>query len=309
MGQCQPVLLAGYLAAPRRVATDGTQVYWTNSGDGTAMSCPVSGCGTPNLLGTASNFVGPIKVAGNSVYWAGGSGIVTCAGAGCNQNPTPIATNQSLPVDLAVDSANLYWANEAMPGVVPGAVMQCALGGCNGAPLQLGSGSGPVAVASDGRNVYWCSTDTPKMIWRCAVGGCGQSPTAFASRPYSQNSCFATSMAVDPTGANLYWLEQDLMQVRTCPTSAPACAAPAVLVSSGGQSMQQLAVDAANVYWTDKPSGQILFCAVAGCSDTPTLLTNAFGVEGIALDSTSVYFTVSTSSGGKVYRIAKPGHP
>lgn len=52
--------------------------------------------------------------------------------------------------------------------------------------------------------------------------------------------------------------------------------------------------------WTDVYSGTIVSGAIAGCGGVPTTLASA---QGIALDATSVYWTVPNN--GTIMKLAK----
>jgi hypothetical protein len=103
-------------------------------------------------------------------------------------------------------------------------------------------------------------------------------------------------MAVDTT--NVYWSGVMKCAVGGCNQT------PTRISGTGGGF--GLAIDAANVYWTDGgTSGSVYKCALAGCT-TPTALATAQGVPlGIAVDATSVYWTNLT--GGTVMKCAVGG--
>jgi hypothetical protein len=54
---------------PKRIATDGKNVYWTNEGSNTVMKAPVGGGAAPTVI--ASGEVSPYNIAvdDTSVYW------------------------------------------------------------------------------------------------------------------------------------------------------------------------------------------------------------------------------------------------
>ena len=74
--------------------------------------------------------------------------------------PTPLASGQNTPYDIAVDGTSVYWTD---PG--SGTVMKVPLGG--GSPTTLASGlPGPGRIAVDGTSVYWTDGSPPSLIMK-----------------------------------------------------------------------------------------------------------------------------------------------
>jgi hypothetical protein len=60
--------LASDQVYPQGIAVDGTNVYWTNYGDGTVMKVPAGG-GTPTILAAGQSGPNSIAVGATSVCW------------------------------------------------------------------------------------------------------------------------------------------------------------------------------------------------------------------------------------------------
>jgi hypothetical protein len=87
-----------------------------------------------------------------------------------------------------------------------------------------------------------------------------------------------------------------------------ACAA--VLLATG--SPADLAVDPANVYWTDGTNGNVERCPIAGCPDGGEMLFSGFGdaggsVAGIEVQDTRLLFAESALMTGEVYACPTDG--
>lgn len=78
-----PVLVADGLAYPNGLATDLSNVYWTNRGGGTVQSLPLTAKkgDAPKTLATAQLAPGAIVVDDAAVYWVSEGGSTTPSGA------------------------------------------------------------------------------------------------------------------------------------------------------------------------------------------------------------------------------------
>jgi hypothetical protein len=109
---------------------------------------------------------------------------------------------------VALDTNNVYFT-DGNPEI--GMVLACAKSGCGTAPTVLASRLyAPIAVATDGIDVYWTEaggyfaagapvTGTG-LVRKCAVRGCGNAPTNVATGLTSPGA-----IALDD--ANVYWTE------------------------------------------------------------------------------------------------------
>jgi len=76
-------------------------------------------------------------------------------------------------------------------------------------------------------------------------------------------------------------------------TGLPACAdgGQGVVLASGQGSPFWIAIDSANVYWTNLEGGQVMECGIGDCCAHPiTLATNQAYPSGVAVDSGNVYW-------------------
>jgi hypothetical protein len=239
-----PTVLAWVNGGLSGFAVDANNVYWAVATDVVGdqpcsggsciggmfgagiLECAKTGCG--GGLGAkvlASTQLDPENIVsdGTTVYWSTGygtgTGVVQCAAAGCNNNPTLLvwasasAPEYVLPAGMAVDATNLYFQDAY------GTPRKCAKTGCNQTATALttwtASGSLGYGLAIDATSLYWVGgTGTepvnpdmpyPQMLYRCALSGCGSTPTVLWSTPESSPEAefWARGIAVD--GHNVYW--------------------------------------------------------------------------------------------------------
>jgi hypothetical protein len=209
VGGCanQPMSLLTLSEDIAAFAADTQRAYFVTI-DGLIRSCALAGCAdtpgghehelVPTPTTIYSDMSEPFEVAVNSttVFWVDANAILSCPSTGCVGDPTEIGIVKDGVQSLIADDQNVYWVEggTAIGGgkIGPitqwlnGAVRQCAVTGCNGAPTTLATyaswlGSGAMAV--DGTNVYWSAEDQSGQygdIMRCAIGGCA-TPTVVAT--------------------------------------------------------------------------------------------------------------------------------
>jgi hypothetical protein len=255
-GNANAVVLAEAQAAPVALAVDAVNVYWTNLtvgglNTGTVMACAIGGCnGKPTPIATGQWGPTSIAVDATSVYFTnegdkpngGGGTVAKCPIDGCgagNANLVTLASGRTMPSGIALDDANVYWADAWNPGTVS----RVAKGGGAIAPIASGRFY-PRFVAVSGGTVYWVNqgdgSSANATIESCAVSGCA-APATVAS-----GQTFASGLAVD--GTNAYWANANGGTIVKC--ALGGCGASPTTLASGMNSPWSVAVDRGAVYFT-----------------------------------------------------------
>lgn len=101
---------------PTSIATDGTNVFWTDWGKGTVMKAPLDG-GAATALVTGETKPLGIAVDGTHAYWTNCyamNGPAPCAGTirkvpKAGGAPVQLASGQVNPFGIVVDGAHVFW--------------------------------------------------------------------------------------------------------------------------------------------------------------------------------------------------------
>jgi sugar lactone lactonase YvrE len=259
---------------PENLATDGTNVYFTETSLGRVMQISVNG-GALVTLASGQKQPSGIAVAGSSVFWtnqASGtkSGSVVKAPVGGGALVT-LASGQGAPDAIAVGETDVYWTDIGGNN----AVMKVPIAG--GKPSVLAKATNPWVIAVYGSEVYW--TDGDDILSAASSGG---TATTLAT-----GQAFPFDLAVDAT--DLYWTNASgAGAVLKMPKAGGT---PTTLVANSG--MARLAVDAKSVYFTtpgaSSNDGAVVSVPLLG-GTTTTLVTGQSTPEAIVLSATSLFW-------------------
>lgn len=188
-----PTVLADMQRRPVNLVVNNGVIYWTNSSNGTIMSVPASG-GTVVQLAANQGSAVAIAIEANTLYWSSiGLGVIRSLPLIEGGTITTIASDQDA-VALSVLGTTVYWANVELTD--DGSTV-FKLPASNGAPVDLATSSAPVAVVTDGVNVYW-TDETSNTIQKVSVRG-GAAEVIATDQPTP------SEIAID--GANIYWID------------------------------------------------------------------------------------------------------
>ena len=142
------------------IATDGSNVYWTDSGNGGAVrrapnGAPVS---TPSTVAGGQMGADGLALDATSVYWSTNdpvNGAIHSAPKNTtNGSGSLVVTKQASPHGVAVANGFIYWINQANGTPKAASINRVPVTG--GAPAVLASQlSAPQTIAVNGDSVYW----------------------------------------------------------------------------------------------------------------------------------------------------------
>lgn len=272
-----------------KIAVDGANVYWTDSGGGTIRKVPITG-GSVSTLATGSSSPNGITVDSTAVYWSEFTNPGSVKKVPINGGSVTTLANNSNTPGIAVDSTNVYWTeyvftNSGRVNKVPG-------NGGSVASLATGLTS-PWDVAVDGSNAYWVEYFSGGAVKQVPLGG-------GAIITLASGLAEPVAIAIDTT--NVYWIERNgggaagTVNMIAKGTSIPDTTAPTVTIasptsdstyttSSGGIDLAGTASD--NVGVT-----QVTWVNDRGGSGTASGTTN-WNVNGITLQSGTNVLTVT----------------
>ncbi len=254
------MLVIGGQALPHGMASDGTDLFFADEG-----------------AGVNNGTVQRIPVGGGSA--------------------TPIASGQSVPVDVVVDANNVYWANAG-----DGSVWKSDKTTPNPIKLAGPSGQGHAThLRVDATNVYF-TDHTSGLVKRVPIAG--GNVTTMTTQVGGVGY-----IAIDSKNAYFGAYPQNKAAILSIDLGATA-AAPTPVISSGLAYINGVETDGTSLWYAEqsnvqpyKPStGEVHRATVAGQNDA-TLATKQNGPNCIAVDSTSVYWI--NAGGGMISKTGK----
>jgi hypothetical protein len=273
-GYCASALgSTGFTGA--RLAVDATNVYWTTVN--AVMQAPIAGGGATTLA--SGQPPQAIAVDATNVYFT--SSLINAAlisvpiGGGTPRTVSPTFGGNS----IAVRAGYVY----GTLGNGGGAPTVGKLLTSGGTPVPLGSSPGALnGLAVDAANVYW---GTASSMMKAPIAGGGTATTVVSGN--------GSPVAVDAN--NLYYGFHGLGGSNTYGPvlQLPLAGGTPTTLATGLHMVDGIAVDAANVYWTDN-NGDVLRVPIGGGAVT-TLATKQVLCGDIAVDATHVYW-VSVSA-------------
>lgn len=190
------------------------------------------------------------------------------------------------PLDVAIDSNNVYWLRWGSVGISP-AVLSCPLSGCASKTTTVIAGGGTVdhslSMVSDGTYLYWTST-VQTSVFRCRPDNCSETLVAIALTQSDPKSLVVSA-------GYAYWVaseEEGSFAVRR--TSVDGKSQVETIVTGQNQTTT-LAVREPHVYFDNYSSaGTISVCPTTGCVGSPTVIAASLNLAtGVIADEEYIY--------------------
>ena len=215
----------------------------------------------------------------------------------------PVVLAAGLPFTIAVDAANVYWAEGQNP---EGAIRKMPVGG--GPTTTLATGVWPTTLTVAGTNVFWANWDsTNTTIELMSVPIAGGAPVVVSNAAWLRATDSCLSFVADATS---------LYAVSSSGTTGPGTTAAWKLNLDGGPGEElggyqgglvfDTAVDATDVYWVDWPKGSVMRVPIDGGAAV-VVASGQSGPSAIAVDATNVYWTNSYPPPLAVMKAPKAG--
>jgi hypothetical protein len=270
-GYCASALGSPVDTMAGRLAVDATNVYWTT---GTSvMQAPIAGGSATTLA--SEQMPQDIAVDAENVYFSSalvGQGLVSIPiGGGAPRIVSTTFGGDS----IAVRAGYVYGALGTVTGATGPFVGKLSTSG--GMPVSLGLSPAPVnGLAVDATNLYWA---TESAVMQAPIAGGGTTTLVSGN---------GSALAVDAN--NLYFGFDGTDSADTVGPvfQLPLAGGAPTTLAPGLHGIGGIAVDAANVYWTDR-TGAILRVPIGGGAVT-TLAAKQALCGDIAVDATHVYW-------------------
>jgi hypothetical protein len=286
---CGPVLMNA-TASPFDIVVVDSSLYWVDQASA-VWSCPIASCVPVKVVPGQQQ---PTRIAwdgANAVFWTNhGNGGGASIGALnlTSMVASTLSVSVTAPEGIAANTTYVFWADTGAQNVV-----RYDRATNSPATLMTGNGTNPAGMTLCGSNVCWTEDEATTGLVESIPQATWTSPSQIANM---QDQPWSVSAA----GSTIYWVNY---------TSGGA-----VSSSTGGQVTNQsmpvrVASDSVGVFWTNQGTAAAngsLMTAAPDLSSPTELAKNLASPVGLAIDSTTVYFGVTGSTGGGLWKVARP---
>ena len=296
-----PTVLASGQSSPTSIVSDGTNVYWTNTGTvKSVMKVPVTG-GTPVAVATGLRQPDYLAIDATNAYWTdeastfpNGTILMSAPldGSAAVDGGAPavlVASNIALQ-QFVVAGGNIYYFNGSTLTVITtaGAAVKTLT------PSSTNAGN----ATADATNLYW--TNNVQQVLTMPLSG--TTATVLTTLVAPGDFLGTTQpISVDATGVYVPANPGAGVDAVLSIPLAGGTAATVATFSSAFNGVPGIVSDGKNVYWANNFGFAVMRAPVTG-GTAVTISCDVEKPEGIAQDATHVYWT---TEGGSVKALAK----
>jgi hypothetical protein len=296
-----PTVLASGQSSPTSIVSDGTHVYWTNTGTvRSVMKVPVTG-GTPVAVATGLRQPGYLAVDATNAYWTDqattfpdGTILMSApldGSAGVDGGaPTVLVASAIALLQFVVAGGNIYYFNGSTLTVITTA----------GAAVRTltPSSTNAVNATADAANLYW--TNNVQQVLMMPFSGTTATvlTTLVAPGDFLGNS---QPISVDATGVYVPANPGAGVDAVLSIPLAGGTATTVATFASAFNGVPGIVSDGKNVYWANNFGFAVMRAPVTGGAAV-TISCDVEKPQGIAQDATHVYWT---TEGGSVKALSK----